>query len=456
MPSTARRFALDHPRVMDAVLITCVLACVVSASFLGTWYMGEPIPWWPGLVVGVVATTALLWRRTHPRPVVVVTGACAIAAVSFGYLTTMLLLAPVVVALFWLALLDERRTAHLFGLGVIALMVPVAILQAPRNASFIIVTLNPALTLLFPVAWGSALRLRRAFTDSLRARAEHAEHTREEEALRRVAEERVRIARELHDVVAHHLTLANAQAATAAHLVRNDPEQAERLLTGLSGTTATALRELKATVGLLRRPEDSDSPLQPAPKLEQLPAMVAALATTGIEVAVTTGGEPRPLSPAVDLTAFRIIQEALTNVSKHAGTRTAQVTLTYTDEVLKIEISNERGHPASTTSRAPASPAAPTTRTSSAGPTARTARAASAGGPTARTARAASAAPTTPTTPTTPSAPKDPGPAAPRPANSGFGLISMRERALSTGGRFTAGPRPDGGYTVLAELPLHF
>ncbi|MFB7333715.1 sensor histidine kinase [Streptomyces adustus] len=394
MPSAARRFALNHPHVVDTALLTFVLACVVSASFFGTWDAREPVAWWPGLVLGVIATAALLWRRTHPRPVVVVTGVCALAAVSVGYLPTMLLLAPVMVALFWLALLDERRTAHLFGLGLVVVMVPIGVLQAPRyGGGFIIVTLNPALALLLPVAWGSALRLRRAFTDSLRARAEHAERTREEEALRRVAEERVRIARELHDVVAHHLTLANAQAITAAHLIRNDPQQAEQLLTGLSGTTATALRELKATVGLLRRPEDSDSPLQPAPKLEQLPTMVAALATTGLDVTVTTEGEPGPLSPAVDLTAFRIIQEALTNVSKHAGTPTAQVTLTYTDDILKIEISNKLGHRVATASAA---------------------------------------------------------------ANSGFGLISMRERALSTGGRFTAGPRPDGGYTVIAELPLHF
>ncbi|WP_326709603.1 sensor histidine kinase [Streptomyces sp. NBC_01474] len=393
MPSAARRFALNHPHVMDTALLTFVFACVVTASFFGTWDVREPIAWWPGLVLGVIATTALLWRRTHPRPVVVVTGVCAIAAVSLGYLTTMLLLAPVMVALFWLALLDERRTAHLFGLGVVVPMVPIAIVQAPRYASFIIVTLNPALALLLPVAWGSALRLRRAFTDSLRARAENAERTREEEALRRVAEERVRIARELHDVVAHHLTLANAQATTAAHLILSDPEQAEHLLTGLSGTTATALRELKATVGLLRRPEDTDSPLQPAPKLDQLPAMVAALATAGLTVTVTTDGATQPLSPAVDLTAYRIIQEALTNVSKHAGTPTAQVTLTYTDDVLKIEVTNKRGHPATTASMS---------------------------------------------------------------VHSRFGLISMRERALSAGGRFTAGPRPDGGYTAIAELPLNF
>ncbi|MFE5992758.1 sensor histidine kinase [Streptomyces sp. NPDC056453] len=393
MPSAARRFALNHPHVMDTALLTFVFACVVTASFFGTWDVREPIAWWPGLVLGVIATAALLWRRTHPRPVVVVTGVCAIAAVGLGYLTTMLLLAPVMVALFWLALLDERRTAHLFGLGVVVPMVPIAIVQAPRYASFIIVTLNPALALLLPVAWGSAVRLRRAFTDSLRARAENAERTREEEALRRVAEERVRIARELHDVVAHHLTLANAQATTAAHLILSDPEQAERMLTGLSGTTATALRELKAAVGLLRRPEDTDSPLQPAPKLEQLPAMVAALATAGLNVSVTTDGATQPLSPAVDLTAYRIIQEALTNVSKHAGTPTAQVTLTYTDDVLKIEITNKQGHPATTASMS---------------------------------------------------------------VNSGFGLISMRERALSAGGRFTAGPRPDGGYTAIAELPLNF
>ncbi|MFD6421010.1 sensor histidine kinase [Streptomyces sp. NPDC060198] len=393
MPSAPQRLALAHPRVFDSAQMLWVLVCVSAASFFGTWDPREPIPWWPGLALGTVATAALLWRRTHPREVVVVTGVCAITAVGLGYLATMLLLAPVMVALFSLALLDERRIAHFYGLGVVALMVPTAVLESPHFASFVIVTLNPAIGLFLPVAWGSALRLRRAFTDSLRARAEHAEHTREEEALRRVAEERVRIARELHDVVAHHLTLANAQATTAAHIIRKDPEQAAQLLNGLSATTSTALRELKSTVGLLRRPEDPDSPLEPAPKLEQLPDVVAALATTGLDVTVTTEGEPRQLSPAVDLTAFRIIQEALTNVSKHAGTTTAQVTLAYDEDLLTIAITNGRGRPA---------------------------------------------------------------PPPPPSVNSGFGLISMRERALSAGGRFSSGPLPDGGYTATAELPVHF
>jgi signal transduction histidine kinase len=108
-----------------------------------------------------------------------------------------------------------------------------------------------AFCIVLPLVLGSAVRARRAYLDAVRTRAEHAERTREEEARHRVAEERVRIARELHDVVAHHMALAHAQAGTAAHLTRTRPEQAEKFLLELTGTTASALRELEATVGLL-------------------------------------------------------------------------------------------------------------------------------------------------------------------------------------------------------------
>ncbi len=160
-----------------------------------------------------------------------------------------------------------------------------------------------------------------------------------------MAEERVRIARELHDVVAHHLALANAQAGTAAHLVRRNPAQAEQLITELAGTTSSALRELKATVGLLRSPDDPDSPLEPAPGLARLPELIATHEAAGLAVTVTTTGDAVPLAAGVDLTAYRIVQEALTNVTKHAATTAAQVTLAYAGNLLTITVSDEGGGP---------------------------------------------------------------------------------------------------------------
>ncbi|MGW6144157.1 sensor histidine kinase [Streptomyces sp. NPDC055140] len=382
----------DHPRSADVLTIAGAFALAVYASMQGTWgTTPEQIAWWPGLILSVLACTALWWHRSNPRAVVVVTGVCASAASGYGYLTTPLLFAPAMVALYWLALEVDRKAANLYALGVAVLIIPPALLtDTYRN--MVLAALNPAFFLFLPVAWGSAVQVRRAYVESLFTRAELAERTREEEARRRVGEERVRIARELHDVVAHHLALANAQAGTAAHLVRSRPEQAEHLITELAGTTASALRELKATVGLLRRPDETDAPLEPAPGLSRLPELVAAHAAAGLAVSVVVEGEERPLAPGMDLTAYRILQEALTNVSKHAVGAMVRVTLAYATDALTITVCDYGGE----------SPVG-----------------------------------------------------VPGDEVSGFGLIGMRERAQSAGGRFTAGPGADGGFMVTAELPIH-
>ncbi|MFJ9088917.1 sensor histidine kinase [Streptomyces sp. NPDC102384] len=381
-----------RPERADALTIAGALALSVYASLQGTWgTTPERIAWWPGLVLSVVACTALWWHRSNPRAVVVVTGVCASAASGYGYLTTPLLFAPAMVALYWLALEVDRKAANLYALGVAVLLLPSAVLT-DTYGNVVLAALNPAFFLFLPVAWGSAVQVRRAYVESLHTRAELAERTREEEARRRVGEERVRIARELHDVVAHHLALANAQAGTAAHLVRSRPEQAEQLITELAGTTASALRELKATVGLLRRPEETDAPMEPAPGLSRLPELVAAHTAAGLAVSVLVEGEERPLAPGMDLTAYRILQEALTNVSKHAVGAVVRVTLAYATDALTITVCDYGGK-------------------GSAG--------------------------------------------VPGDEASGYGLIGMRERAQSAGGHFTAGPDTDGGFTVTAELPIH-
>jgi signal transduction histidine kinase len=201
----------------------------------------------------------------------------------------------------------------------------------------------------------------------------------------------MRIARELHDVVAHHMAVANAQAGTARHLAPTHPEQAMKLLGELTATTSSALLELRATVGVLRQiGDDPDAdPLEPAPGLDRLPELIATCETAGVEVTVTTEGAPRPLSPGVDLTAYRIIQEALTNVTKHGAGTGANVRLAYSDSRLLISVTNDG---------------------------------------------AATASPV-------------PG--------GGYGLMGMRERAHSVGGDLHAGPRPEGGFEVATALPLH-
>ncbi|WP_405886038.1 sensor histidine kinase [Streptomyces sp. NBC_01136] len=392
MITSRQRFAQDHPRVIDA---TVVLLLFAAAALGSAWSSDEPtgqrIAWWPGMLLAGVGALALVCHRRYPRTVVAVTAAAANGASALGYLITPLLLAPLMAALYWLAVYTDRRTARIGLFGTAALLITTALISDPYHHPFSLKTVGPAFWVLMPIAWGTATRLRSAYLEAVQARAEYAERTREEEARQRVAEERMRIARELHDVVAHHLALANAQAGTAAHLARTHPQQVQKILDDLAGTTASALRELKATVGLLRQANDPDAPLEPSPGLDQLSELTAAFATAGLKVDVIAEGEPCPLSPGVDLTAFRIIQEALTNVAKHAASDTAHVRLVYSHNRLTITVTDDG---ASTVPTAPA-----------------------------------------------------PG--------HGFGLIGMRERALSVGGRLKADHRAEGGFEVTTDLPLH-
>ncbi|HZP54196.1 sensor histidine kinase [Actinocrinis sp.] len=393
-----QRYQRERPRVLDALLALLLFANAFPGTLLGTERSLANDRWWIGVPLVGAACIALSWRRSHPRAVTGVTAACAIVTSGLGFLPSPLMLGPLMIALFTLADRTGRRVANPAAFGIIAAVALAAPLGLPRETLALTVVM-PIAFLLLPLALGTTARTKRAYLEAVQARAEFAEQTREQEARYRVAEERMRIARELHDVVAHHLALANAQAGTAAHIARTRPEQVREILAELTSTTSAALRELKATVGLLRESDDPDAPLQPAPGLAQLPDLAASLASAGLKVVVTTEGTARPLSPGVDLTAFRIVQEALTNVTKHAATDTAYVQLGYGHDRLTITVTdNEDG----------------------------------AGRP-APAAAAATAAQT-------------PG--------GGFGLIGMRERANSVGGQLQAGRRPEGGFQVAAELPL--
>ncbi|MPY41440.1 sensor histidine kinase, partial [Streptomyces phyllanthi] len=259
------RFTARHPLVVDAATVMALMGCAALGSNLSLPGADPPDQGKTVTVLLGVSCLALLRHRRHPRTAVAVTAVCTVAMSALGYLLTPLLLAPVMAALYWLATLTDRRTARLFGITTIAVVVLTSVLSdALDDLSVLLRTIGPVFWLLLPLAVGRMTQLRRAYLEAVQARAEHAERTREEEARLRVTEERMRIARELHDVVAHHLALANAQAGTAAHLVLDQPQQTKRILTDLTGTTSSALRELKATLGLLRQTGDPDSsPLDP-------------------------------------------------------------------------------------------------------------------------------------------------------------------------------------------------
>ncbi|WP_369170836.1 sensor histidine kinase [Streptomyces sp. R28] len=387
-------FADRHPLVIDVVLVMALMGCASLGTMLTLPGADPPDQDKTATALLGVSCLALLKHRTHPRVAVVVSAVGGVTVIALGYLLTPLLLAPLMAALYWLATLADRRTIRVYGITtLVAVIVAAAISDSMDHVSLLLRTIGPLFWLLLPLAAGNMTRLRRAYLAAVQARAEHAERTREEEARLRVTEERMRIARELHDVVAHHLALANAQAGTAAHLALDNPPQTKQILTDLTGTTSSALRELKATLGLLRQNDDPDSaPMEPSPGLARLPELVSACGSAGLKVSVTTEGEPQALSPGVDLTAFRIVQEALTNVTKHAAAEAAHVRLEYSGSRLMITVSND----------GPAAPTAPEALQS-----------------------------------------------------RGFGVMGMRERARSIGGELCAGHRPEGGFEVSTALPLH-
>ncbi|MFJ1749992.1 sensor histidine kinase [Streptomyces sp. NPDC088116] len=388
-----------HPRSADAALALSLFAFSVGGSVVSSQVFGESIAVWPAVLLSAISCAALFWRRTHPRTVVALAVLCAVGESWLGFFLTPLLQASLMAALYSLGLRTDRRNTRTCAFLTLAALIATALIAGPFSHNLLLTTVNPVAWVFLPAVLGSAVQLRRDYLSAVHARAEHAERTREEEARHRVAQERMRIARELHDVVAHHLALANAQAGTAAHLSRTHPDQARDMLDNLAETTASALRELKATVGLLRQDNDSDSPLDPSPGLALLKDLTAAFGSAGLDVSVTYEGEPRSLSAGLDLTAFRIVQEALTNVAKHASTKAAYVRLAYSADLLTVTITNED---AASSDMSPSG--------------------------------------------MSPSAVSAPG--------QGFGLIGMRERAHSVGGALHAGPRPEGGFEVTCTLPL--
>ncbi|HEX6342391.1 sensor histidine kinase [Umezawaea sp.] len=331
-------------------VVTALVAFLFAAlgASLGTEGIFRPAEVLPGAMLSLAASVALFAAARHPRVATVIAVGCEAAACAADYLPTPLLLAPLIGCLYRLTVsAGPRATAWWTGFAVGAVILGgMAGDTTPTGGSLILRTAGVALWLLPAVFAGRMTHAQRAYLRMVQARAEDAERGRDDEIRHRISEERLRIARELHDVVAHHLTVANAQVGTASHLMAERPEQARQLLTGLNRSTSAALRELKATVGLLRDSDD-DPPActTPAPGLDQLPELVEACRSAGIDVTVRVDGPPRPLPPLVELTAFRIVQEALTNVTKHAFGPVVTITLTYAEDTFFARVVNTGARP---------------------------------------------------------------------------------------------------------------
>ncbi len=285
----------------------------------------------------VVAGLALAARRRFPMTVLaVVTTAIAVYA-SRTYTGGPVYVAPVI-AMYTVATVYPRRQ-----------WLPAVLLSAGLISAIGIINYTDTGTRWFHLVYftwgvaagfiGAGVQLRRAYTATLEERAKFLEETREEEARRRVAEERLRIARDLHDVVAHSLASINIQAGAGAHVAPAHPEQAQAALLAIKQASKEALEELRMTLGVLRAGDES-APRAPLPSLARLDTLVTRTEGAGLTVSLHVRGPVAALPATVDAAAFRIVQESLTNALRHAGPAArASVTLTYTaDGSLVIDV----------------------------------------------------------------------------------------------------------------------
>ena len=337
----------------------------------------------------VIHSAALAWRRRSPELVLAVMGATAVVAVAVGW--PVVIFGPAVLAgLHGLGATRPRER----GLPVLAATVVVmalAVFASDADASTVFGN-----AIAFGVAWWLGDRQRQAGE-----RVTQAVRDSEERARRAVAGERLRIARELHDVVAHALSVIAVQAGTGRVLLDSDPATARSALASIEGESRAALDEMRRLLEVLRADGDAaagSEPLAPSPGLDDLESLVAATVRSGLPVEVRIEGERGPLPAGAELAAYRIVQEALTNVRRHAAATRAEVRVAWNPGAIDVEVLDDGGGRSTSGARAG-------------------------------------------------------GGAAGLLGGTGHGLVGMRERAALYGGSLEAGELPGGGFRVAAHIP---
>ncbi|HEY3724198.1 MAG TPA: sensor histidine kinase [Acidimicrobiia bacterium] len=322
-----RRRALADGAVILVVGLVTIGATALTATHHDHRAIGVG-----GLVLLALAVLALPFRHRHPAGVLVVVLAASLAYWSFGYPRGPIFL-PLLVAFFQAVLTGHRRVA-ITCLVVGFLGFPwlgYVIGRAPYPGWEEIVALG---------AWLVALLSITELVRSRRDRAREMARSRAEELRRRAGDERLQIARDLHDAVAHNMSLINIQASVALHLMDEQPGQAARALTTIKQASKEALVELRSILGVLRQ-VDEDAPRSATPSLDRLDDLVSSAEASGVEVTVDVDGALPELSRNTDLAAFRIIQESLTNVARHSDVPVAFVRIRTDGETLGLEILDE-------------------------------------------------------------------------------------------------------------------
>jgi signal transduction histidine kinase len=349
-----------HPTAADsAVALLFAAAAIVALSTTFELVGQDPTfdkPAKPGIVLGILAVTLpLALRRRFPLTVAGV----VIAAFVVGRIA----LAPAEKALqawepyvtvwacwlvFYTAALHGRRArwTTLYLAALVAVLIG-EILREIYGGAFEGLPLTQGFTLAYnvvilalPLVLGAAVRSSRDRQRELAAQTAELQREREGNARRAVLEERVRIARELHDVVAHHVSVMGIQAGAARRVLRTRPEKAEEVLSSIEASSRQAVVELHRLLGFLRRADQPDE-LAPQPDLGQLQGLVAQAERGGLSVELLVEGEPRPLSRTLELSAYRVVQEALTNAVKHSGGTAATVRVDYGPTMLEIEVRDD-------------------------------------------------------------------------------------------------------------------
>ena len=377
------------PLLIDGIAAFAVFALMAGQSITRHPLSGQHPTTVLTWLLAVAICAPILTHRRFPRAsVAVCLGAVAI------YATGRYVAYPgfaLFVLNFDIALHSEERIAvpTLFASAVV---LGVAVDLQPAKVAVLATYI--ASEICVGLAWlaGWNLRLRRARWAELQARAERLEREREEEARRAVTEERLRIARELHDVIAHSMSVIAVQSAVGHHVIDTQPAEARQALAAIEATSRSALTEMRRLLGVLRQEGEPRGSLTPAPGLADLTALVTQVQDAGLKVWINVEGQRVTVPPGIDLSAYRIVQEALTNVIKHAGSSAANVTISYQPGSVTVEITDQG---------TAAPPRVPAPRT-----------------------------------------------------GSGHGIIGMRERVAVFGGEFTAGPGPDGGFRVRACFPI--
>jgi signal transduction histidine kinase len=341
-----------------------------------------------GLVL--LHTLPLAARRRFPGTVLALVVASGLAGAAL-FLPPFFLGPAILVAVYSVAAYGSRWVS-LTGL-VVAEVGLAAVQLTPFGIEFEGLALVGFMGIL-AAAWllGHFAHNYRAYAARLEERTVELEQAREELARRAVTEERLRLARELHDVVAHAMSVIAVQSGVGAHIADTNPQEAAKALAAIEATSRAALEELRRLLGVLRQENEPQGALTPVPGLADLDSLLAEVSKAGLAVKLQVNGTRPQLPAGVDLSAYRIVQEALTNVVKHAGPARAQVVVGYRDQDVTVEVIDD-GRGAVTS-------------------------------------------------------------ASDGRAGTGHGLIGMRERVAAFGGDLQTGPRPGGGFRVAARLPL--